>query len=201
MRRTIAGVVVLAALLQGCTATKEAPDVRTGDAIESVHTGLDVDACERTADRSDPNETPYLACPGVAGYSLLVRLVEAGRQSIDVVDPAGRAHPLAYQEFVTRHMSTVDGPAEWRVRTDGDSSDPVALIVRVQAREDEANPEIVTRTYLAVAKLTPGETCVTDRIPDGTEALAEARRVADTARERPCAPAQPSLTGNGAANR
>jgi hypothetical protein len=72
------------------------------------------------------------------------------------------------------------------------------LIVRVQAREDNDNPEKVTRSYLAVAKITPNETCVTDRIPEGAQSEADARRAADSAQARTCAPPQPPMTADGA---
>ena len=70
---------------------------------------------------------------------------------------------------------------------------PVALIVRVQAREDADNPEKVTRTYLAIAKIMPGQACVTDRIAEGTRSQAEVYRVADSAQARPCASPLPPL--------
>jgi hypothetical protein len=157
-------------------------------AARSVHTDLGAEACTRQVDTSDPNETPYLLCPGVAGYALIVRRVEAGRRSIDVVDPAKRVLPLRYDEVVTPHMSTLDGKAEWRVVTRDGKQVPIALIVRVQAREDIGEPEKVTRSFLAVAKITPRQACVTDAIAEGTRSPAEIRRAADSAQGRPCAP-------------
>jgi hypothetical protein len=199
VRRSITGAAALTALLlQGCSSAGETRAAGAPAAIEPAYTALAGDACERKVDQGDPNDTPYLECPGVGGYSLLVRRVEAGRQSVDVVDPARAVHPLSYQDFVTRHMSSLDGRAEWRVATDGGTPVPIALIVRVQAREDQADPERVTTTYLAVARLTPGQPCVTDRIPDGAQALAEARRAADVAREQPCVPPLPGLAGGSA---
>jgi len=195
--RFMVGVVALSLLLSGCSATNRDPAERTKAAIESIHTDLRAGPCRKEIDKTDPNETPYLVCPRVAGYTLIVRRVDAGRQSIDVVDSAHRVLPLNYHEFVTRHMSTLDDKAEWRVATKDGKQVPIALIVRVQAREDNANPEKVTRSYLAVAKIMPNEACVTDRIPEGAQSDAAARSAADSAPERPCAPLQPSVTVDG----
>lgn len=205
LRRAIAAGLLLSS---GCAATdgKRADGRRTaGDravapaaGVTSVHTRLDAAACREEPDPHDPNETPYLLCPGVGGYALIVRRVDAGRRSIDLVDATRRAFPLDYHVFVTRHMATLSDSAEWRVATRDGRQVPIALIVRVRAREDAAEPERVTRTYVAVAKVTPTEVCVTDRIPDDARSAAEVRGLADAAPARPCAPAQPPMTAGGA---
>lgn len=185
-------------LLSGCTAPDGEPATRSAPAIESVRTSLATGSCREQPDPNDPNDTPYLVCPGVPGYALIVRRVDAGRASIDVVDSARRVFPLDYHEFVTRHMSTLADTAEWRVETTDGKRRPIALIVRVQAREDDDDPAKVTHTYLAVAKVTPTEVCVVGRIPEAARPEAEVRRAADSARARPCAPAQPPMTVDGA---
>jgi hypothetical protein len=183
VRLSITGAFLLSALfLSGCSKGE----------IQSVYTALSAEACKKEVDKNDPNETPYLVCPGVAGYSLIVRRVDSGRKSIDVMDAAQRVFPLKYQEFITRHMSTLGDKAEWRVTMKDGKQVPIALIVPVRAREDNDNPERVTATYLAVAKIAPNEACVTDRISEGT-AEAEVRSIADKAQERPCAPPQPVI--------
>ena len=198
MRLSIVGVVTLSLLLlSGFSATDGDPAVRSKAAIESIYTDLGAGSCRKEIDKNDPNETPYQVCPGVAGYALIVRRVDAGRQSIDVVDSAQRVFPLDFHEFVTRHMSSLDGKAEWRVATRDGKPVPIALIVRVQAREDNDNPEKVTRSYFAVAKVTPNEACVTDRITEGAQSEAEVRSAADSAQERQCAPAQPHIIVDG----
>src|SRR5690554_807529 len=161
-------------------------------AVRSVHTDLTAPACRTEIDKSDPNETPYLLCPGVGGYALIVRRVDAGRRSIDLVDPAGRVHPLDFQEYVTRHMSSLSERAEWRVATRSGRQVPVALIVGVQVREDAADPAEITRTYTAVAKITPDAACVTHRMPQRVHA-ADLHKNADSARDVPCAPPQPPM--------
>jgi hypothetical protein len=188
-------VALFLLLLSGCSGD---PAVGSKAAIESIHTDLGAGSCRKEIDKNDPNEMSYLVCPGVADYALIVRRVDAGRQLIDVVDPAQRVLPLNYHEFITRHMSTLYGKAEWRVATKDGKRVPIALIVRVQAREENDNPEKVTRSYLAVAKITPNEACVTDRIPEGAQSEAEVRIVADSAQERQCAPPQPRMTVDGA---
>lgn len=199
MRLSVTGVVALSSLLlSGCSARAGAPAVRSETGVQSVHTDLGVGSCKKEVDKSDPNETPYLLCPGVAGYALIVRRVDSGRKSIDVVDAAQRVLPLDYQEFITRHMSTLDDKAEWRVATKDGRQVPIALIVRVQAREDNDDPETVTSSYLAVAKIAPNEACITDRILEGTQSEAEVRSVADSAQQRQCAPPQPPMTEDGA---
>lgn len=182
----VAGIAVLACLPLSAPAAQDA-------AIRSVHTSLRAEDCARKIDKSDPNETPYLLCPGAVGHALMVRRVEAGRLSIDIVDPMQRVMPLRYEEFVTRHMSSLEEKAEWRVMTRAGKQVPIALIVRVQAREDTDDPEKVTRTYLAIAKMMPGQACVTDRIAEDTRSQTELYRVADSARERPCASPLPPL--------
>ena len=190
-----------AIVLSGCPASETGSDGGSQPAIESIHTALRAPTCRQEIDRSDPNDTPYLVCPGVAGYSLIVRRVEAGRQSIDVVNPEQQAFPLDYDELVTRYMASLDSTAEWRVDTSDGTQVPIALVVRVHAREDNDEPAEVTHVYWAVAKISPDEACVTDRIPEGERSATEVRSAADTARERPCASPQPSITANGAAIR
>jgi hypothetical protein len=62
---------------------------------------------------------------------------------------------------------------------------PIALIVRVNASEDPVDSSRIT-SYLAVAKITPTEICVTDRIDPAADGNEAARRAADAAASRPC---------------
>ena len=180
-------------LLPGCSSGSDRPGVGSSPAVESIYTDLTAASCRKEIDKSDPNETPYLQCPGVGGYSLIVRRVDSGRQSIEIVDSEKRTLRLNYHEVVTRHMSSLGDKAEWRIATEGGRQLPIALIVRILAREDLENPDRVSVTYLAVAKITPGAACVTDRLTAGGQSEVEVRRVADTARDRACAPPQPRL--------
>ncbi|HEV2913095.1 MAG TPA: hypothetical protein VGX92_07255 [Pyrinomonadaceae bacterium] len=123
-------------------------------------------------------------CPGVAGYKLEVEDGDA-RMSISVVAPNGKKSELSYWHVITQSFSSLGDKAEWRVRRVRGKVVPVALIVRVHANEDSSNPEKTT-SYLAVAKITPRKTCVTDKIAPGAEANEEARRAADSAARKPC---------------
>lgn len=62
---------------------------------------------------------------------------------------------------------------------------PKALIVRVNASENPEKPNVKT-SYLAVAKITPQEICVTDKVAPGPKMNEEARMAADSAAARPC---------------
>ncbi len=145
---------------------------------ESAFTELRGGACREEVDRADPNETKYWACPGTGGYSLRVRQVEAGRQSVDVVDAAGKVMPLGFQDKVTRGMNSLGDKAEWRVV----GGKPVGMMVKVEAREDLGDPEKVTRVIWAVAKVGSEGACVTEL---ATEEEA-GRRGADAAGGKAC---------------
>src|SRR4051812_23336867 len=101
VRRFIRIALVVGSLvLPGCSASggdgSQSESAGQGQqiAVQSITTDLNVSACRKEIDKSDPNETPYLRCPGVGGYSLILRRVEAGRTSIDVVDPDQHVFPL-----------------------------------------------------------------------------------------------------------
>jgi hypothetical protein len=123
-------------------------------------------------------------CRGVAGYSLV--LLEGDlRQNVIVVTPKGAKHSLELWDVISGGFSHVGPKAEWRMaRQDGKLS-PVALIIRYNASEDPDRPNKHT-SYLAVAKITPTEICITDKISSGPNANLEARRAADGAATRPC---------------
>lgn len=194
MRTQPFGAALLGALyFYGCGGP-HTPEAK--HAIHSESTGLQPETCQQKPDPADPNNTPYLACPGVAGYTLHVRKVESGRTSLDVVDPGGTPRPLNLQDTVTRHMANLTGQAEWRVATTGPPS-PIALILRIQAREDDEDPGKVTHTYVAVAKIADGTACVTDRLTEGTRSTDELRATADTARQRPCVSPLPPRNATG----
>jgi hypothetical protein len=176
--------LLLAAVLSACSARPDA-------VIKSVYTSLSPASCKETPDKDRPDEAGYFSCWGVAGYSLNVRLVESGRESIDVINPAQNPFPLNYQYIVSRAMNSLDDKAEWRVSTQNGSLSPIALIVAVQAREDTDDPTKITNTYLAIAKIAPDGACVTDRIRQGSKSEAEVRQLADSTRNRPCAPELP----------
>lgn len=155
----------------------------TGDsagAIRSVYTSLGEADC-RLVEQDEETGGTTSRCPGTAGYALLVHDWDA-RMTVDVVAPGGRTHPLRYSGVITSSFSSLGPRAEWRMR----SGMPIALIVRVNAFENPETPDRAT-SYLAVARITPRQTCVTDRIPP-TEPNANeaARQAADQSASRPC---------------
>ncbi|HYR08793.1 MAG TPA: hypothetical protein VEQ60_13515 [Longimicrobium sp.] len=153
-------------------------DADTG-AVSSVYTSLAEADC-RVIEIDEESEGSVSRCPGAAGYALKV-LEGDLRQSIDVITPDGKEHPLNYWSVVSGGFSSVGPRAEWRMR----GGRPFALIVRVNASE---NPEDATQitSYLAVARIAPGPVCVTDRIAPTAEANVAARAAADRSAGRPC---------------
>ena len=124
------------------------------------------------------------ACRGVGGYNLRLEYGDA-RESITVISPDGKQHPLSFWEVISTGFSSVGKKAEWRVTKKSGKTIPHALIVRFNASE---NPEDSTKvtSYLVVAKITPGKICVTDKIAPSATANEEARRAADASADKPC---------------
>jgi hypothetical protein len=150
-------------------------------ANDSMYTQLNGAKCKTTRSGQE-----YLiqSCPGVGGYKLSVSEDDA-RMSVTVVDSRGKEHPLEYWNVITSGFSSLGDKAEWRVKKQKGKIIPFALIVRVNASE---NPEDASKktSYLAVAKITPGQICVTDKIAPSATANEEARRAADASSSKPC---------------
>lgn len=151
--------------------------------LESVYSDISSLKC-RTIRVDKETGSSTQSCPGITGYKLLV-LDDDARQSITVVTPGGKNHPLDFWQVVTYAFSSVGSKAEWRVTRSNGRVSPVALIVRVNASEDSANPNRLT-SYLAVVKVTPEKICVTHKIPPGEKANETARHAADTAQTAAC---------------
>ena len=150
----------------------------------SVYTPLDVKHC-RTIKIETTGAGDYEGrCRGVAGYSLT--LLEGDlRQNIIVNTPKGAKHSLKLWDVISSAFSSVGPKAEWRVTSQNGKLLPTALIIRYNASENPDNPDRRT-SYLAVAKITPTEICITDRISPSANANVEARRAADNAANKPC---------------
>ncbi len=153
-----------------------------GDAIDSVYTDI-ADSKFATVAVDEKAGGATLRCPGIAGYALLVEDDDA-RMSVTVVAPNGEQHPLNYWQVVITAFSTLGPKAEWRVTQENGEFAPLALIVRVNANESD-DPGVIT-SYLAVAKITPQATCMTDKIAPGADMNLWARRAADSSAGRPC---------------
>jgi hypothetical protein len=152
-------------------------------AFQSVYTDLAESKC-RTLEVVEETGASVQRCAGIDGYKLLV-LDDDSRQSITVVDPSGKEHPLDYWHTITGGFSSVGNKAEWRVIRKNRKRIPVALIVRVNANEDAENPNRMT-SYLAVAKIAAEKICVTHKIRSSAGANESARRAADSAKNAPC---------------
>jgi hypothetical protein len=151
--------------------------------LESVYSDLSASKC-KTIEVEKETGSSTQRCPGIAGYKLLL-LDDDARQSVTVVTPGGKEHPLDFWEVVTYAFSSVGNKAEWRVARSKGKVSPVALIVRVNASEDSQNPSRLT-SYLTVVKVTPEKICVTHKIPPGANANETARHAADTAQTAAC---------------
>ena len=150
---------------------------------QSLYTDLRSNKC-KTIEVSKETGGSVQSCRGLGGYKLLV-LDDDARQSITVIDPGGKKHPLDFWQVVTFGFSSIGEKAEWRVARTRGKLAPMALIVRVNASEDAENPSHTT-SYLVVTKITPDKICVTHKIPAGARANVDARRAADSAASAPC---------------
>lgn len=159
------------------------PSARAQNRISSVYSDLAAARC-RTIEVDEEVGGSVQRCAGKGGYQLLV-LDDDSRQSITVIDPSGKEHPLDFWEVITGAFSSVGNKAEWRVSTLNGKLTPHALIVRVNATEDPEHPQRF-RSYLAVAKITTSEICVTHKISGGARGNVAARRAADGSAKSPC---------------
>jgi hypothetical protein len=159
-----------------------APGDPAGQEIRGVRTSVKAEDCTVVSVDEEAGGSTQ-RCPGTAGYTLLALDGDA-RMSITLVDPAGREHPLDYWTTVTGGFSSLGDQAEWRVRGEGASAVPVALIVPLRVNEHPDDPERLT-PYHVIAKVTRTETCVTHRLPGATPD-AEVRRLADASASAPC---------------
>lgn len=150
----------------------------------SIYTPIGDKQC-RVIKSAEAGDDGYEArCRGTAGYSL--QLSEGDlRQNITVITPQGKQHSLDLWSVVSGGFSSVGPKAEWRMATINKKSVPVALILRYNASEDPEAPNKLT-SYLAVAKITSTEICVTEKISPGPKANEDARRAADAASAKPC---------------
>ena len=171
---------ILGAIFVLCCAT---PLLAYVPAVDSVYTDIASARC-KTVEAADEGAHSVQKCPGVAGYELLVE-DDDSRQSVTVVSPEGKKHPLDYWQVITTGFSSLGEKAEWRVEKKGGKVRPYALIVRVNASENPEKPEQTT-SYLAVAKITDGAVCLTDKVKTNEEA----RQAADASAAKPCREAE-----------
>jgi hypothetical protein len=152
------------------------------EAADSIYTDISEGSCELIPAANEPIDEDGLRCKGPAGYQLLALSGDL-RASVTLVAPDGKELPLQFWEVITGHFSYLGPRAEWRVHEAKGA--PYAVIVRMFAYENPEDPRKTT-SYLAVAKITPEATCVTDRIAASADDNEQARAAADTAASRPC---------------
>jgi len=170
-------IVLVAVVLAASAATGAAQN-------RSVYTPLDTKNC-RTVKSPNADEDDLLGrCRGVAGYKLLISEGDL-RQNLIVVTPRRAEHSLELWDVISSGFSTVGPRVEWRMARQNGKLSPVALIIRYNANEDAEHPNKLM-SWLAVAKITAGEICVTDKISPGANANDAARRAADRAATKPC---------------
>lgn len=131
------------------------------------------------------DEQSYLAeCPGAGGYKLR-HGEDDMRQSLDVVAPDGKAHPLDLYGVVSAAPSHLGDTVEWRGVGKAKKFHPHALIFRSVAQTDPEHGR-KQRSQLVVAKISQDEICVTDILPATDRANEMARTLADRASGKPC---------------
>ena len=171
---TLKYLPALSLIVFGCLVTAAAQTNR------SVYTPIGEKQC-RTLKSAEAGDDGFEArCRGAAGYSLILSEGDL-RQNLTVITPKGKEHSLELWSVVSSGFSSVGPKVEWRLA----NAKPVALILRYNTSEDAEAPNKNT-SYLAVAKITATEICVTDKISPGPKANEDARRAADAASTKPC---------------
>lgn len=150
----------------------------------SLYTSVEAKHCRTIKSTAEEAGSYEGRCRGVAGYSLMVDEGDL-RTNIKVIAPGGATHSLDLWSVVSSAFSSLGPRVEWRMTKFNGRSTPVALIIRYNASENSEKPNRIT-SYLAVAKITANEICVTDKIMPGQKSNEDARRSADTAQTRPC---------------
>ena len=149
--------------------------------VKSSYTDLNDKGCG--AARTTSEISSERKCPGIEGYKLMI-LTDDDRDSINIITPDGRQHPLNFSEKISKGAFAALGKkVEWRVATRDGKDVPIALIVRVEVQSGDTNK---TTSYLAVAKITERSICVTDRIDPVANANEKARQAADSSANKPC---------------
>ena len=168
-------LAALLAIVLVCVATAAAQTNR------SVYTSIGDKVC-RTLKSHEAGDDGFEArCRGIAGYSLILSEGDL-RQNLTIITPKGKEHSLELWSVVSSGFSSVGPKVEWRLSGKGT---PVALIIRYNANEDAEAPNKLM-SYLAVAKITATEICVTEKISPGPKANEDARLAADAANSKPC---------------
>jgi hypothetical protein len=155
---------------------------QSGDAFSSEYTSLTQPFCKTQSVQVEGANSQQV-CPGVHGFRLLL-LDSDGRMSVTVVSPKGTRYPLDFWDKVTPHFSSVGKRAEWRIREQGAQTTPVAIILPLEISEDAETAAVTS--YLVVARIDPGKTCVVGKFKNDAGSRIEARNAADSAAKMNC---------------
>lgn len=147
--------------------------------IKSIYTELDGKGCG--APKTTGEISSERTCTGIEGYKLIIQ-TDDDRDSITVIAPNGKQHPLDFWDKISKGAFNALGQkAEWRVDSKSGKDVPIALIVRVDVQGEDKKT-----SYLAVSKITEQKICVTDRIAPGADQNEKARVAADGSAGKPC---------------
>ncbi len=165
------------------SASRQSKKIPTASSLTSIYTDF-AKQCRTLEEPTEHNLTLLRRCPGVAGYKFLLEW-DDDALTITMVNPRGKKFDLGLREMFTNVKPYADlrAKAEWRVKREHGTVIPVALIVRVDPMNDMSTRD---RPFLAVAKITKQEICMTDKITPGANENTEARHAADIAATRPC---------------
>lgn len=149
--------------------------------VKSIHTELSGKGC--TPIKSTSEVSSEWTCPGIPGYKLQIQS-DDDRDSVNVITPDGKGHPLNFSKTISKGAFASLGPkAEWRVVSRNGKDVPIALIVRVDLQTADSDKRT---SYLAVSRITAQSICVTDRVNPGVNANGTARSLADSSVSKPC---------------
>lgn len=144
----------------------------------SVYTSTSDKVCKKIKVADDHGGDYVGLCPGVGGYKL--KLVEGDlRQTLFVITPKKKEHPLRFNEFYYT-FSAIGDKVEWRMKR----GVPVALISRYNVADAENSEK--RPSYLMVVKITRSFSCVTDVVAPGEKQNETARKLADAAPTKAC---------------
>ena len=163
------------------SSAQPSPTAPATESIKSVYTDLTGSGCG--AVRTTSEISSERTCSGTLGYKLIVQ-TDDDRDSITIVTPDGKRHPLDFFQIIADgHFDSVGQKAEWRIANRNGTDVPIALIVRVDVQADDTNKNT---SYLSISKITDRSICVTDRINPLPNANDKAREAADASANRPC---------------
>jgi len=186
--------ILLAVTLPFSTAARQANPVKntktpntagksTEKSLTSIYTDFDKQ-CRPLQEPTDTDLTLLWRCSGAAGHRLLFEW-DDDALTATIITPRGKKFDLGMSELFAEHKAyaSLGAKAEWRVKQQHGTVVPVALILRIDPWTDGITHE---PSFLAVAKITKQQICITDKIAPGARENEEARRVADRAAYKPC---------------